>query len=104
GRPPPPPTFPRGGRNGPPAPEPQRPPRPVGNVGIGTLVLRPPAPREHPERQDEPGRDERVQGNDDREREPDAAVTRDGVLRAQGVVHDPRLATDLGDEPARLDG
>ena len=65
-------------------------------------VLAPPAPRHRPQRDDQRRAERGVERHDRGERDPDAACVRDRVRRAHDVVDDPRLAPDLGHDPAAL--
>ncbi len=76
---------------------------PVRHLGLAD-PLGSPAARHRP--QDEHRRHSQcgVQGQRRGEGEPDAAGAGDGVLGAHHLVHHPRLATNLGDDPAALEG
>ena len=70
------------------------------------LGLRSPSPEpaaHQPQHQDQRDADPRVDHQDREERDPHPGVAGRGLLDLHVVAHDPRLATDLGDDPARLE-
>ena len=75
---------------------------PVRHVVLVLVRLAPP-PRHRPQRDDQHRAQHDVERDHGDERHPDPAGLRDRVLRAHHVVDDPRLAPDLGHDPAALE-
>ena len=67
------------------------------------VALGAPAAGHRAQRDHEPDGQHGVEPHDEHERDPDPVGLRDRVLRAHHLVDDPRLAPDLGDDPAALE-
>src|SRR5947209_5257195 len=80
--------------------------RPVRSAPLRLGVLFAPAPRERAQERDEEERDQRVDDREGAEHRPDVCGWRVGhrLVDAEEAVDDPRLAADLGRDPACLDG